>query len=60
MMAKPSKRRFERFAANWVKVISLTDHDIAAIDRAARQFERGEGIPFRRFAKEAKKKYGLK
>jgi hypothetical protein len=60
MMVKLSKRRFERFVENRAKAISLTDGDIAAIDRAAKQFERGEGIPFRRFAKEAKKKYGLK
>jgi Arc/MetJ-type ribon-helix-helix transcriptional regulator len=40
--------------------IVLTDSDIAAIERAAEQFERGEGMDFHQFAARAKKKYGIK
>jgi Arc/MetJ-type ribon-helix-helix transcriptional regulator len=39
---------------------TLTDEDIAAIDRAAEQFQRGEGIDFAEFAAQTRKRYGLK
>jgi len=39
--------------------VVLTDGDIAAINRAAEQFERGEGIDFDKFAAEKRRKYGI-
>jgi Arc/MetJ-type ribon-helix-helix transcriptional regulator len=38
----------------------LDDQTVEAINLAEAQIDRGEGIPFERFAVEARKRYGLK
>jgi Arc/MetJ-type ribon-helix-helix transcriptional regulator len=39
--------------------IVLSDDDVEAINEAAAQFKRGEGIDFKKFAEEARKEYGI-